>query len=495
MVQYTRFPDRIDRSRPGVRRGPQPATPEPETAAADVPAADPAPARGVAPAKASGLFGLPWPVLVLVLSIFMPFYFNIGPLRMSPSRLTLVVFALPVAFLWLSGRAGRIRAADIFFLLTCVWMTLSFIANGGMAMIQYSAISVIELFVPYLIARVYLRDAATFRALIKVLFVIAVILCVAAGYEAQTRVRPFTEIFRGVLPVFGAAVYDPRLGMNRAQTVFEHPILYGVTMAFLVTPVFLSTLYDRSPLRAAIQALPVLGATFFALSMGAYLGVMVQGALLAWDFVLRRQPKRWHILAGLFFLAYVVVDLFSNRTPVEVFISYLAFNPHTAYWRVLIFNYGIENVAAHPILGLGLGDWARPRFMYTASVDNFWLLMAMRHGIPGFLLIFAGYIAVLTTLIRAQPAERLAQFQRKAMVFSLIGIGLALCTVHVWTASFVFFMFMLGAGVWVADAPQGAPGKTLRGGRVSAPAASRAPRQGRTAAGPTSAARRSANPS
>jgi len=51
-------------------------------------------------------------------------------------------------------------------------------------------------------------------------------------------------------------------------------------------------------------------------------------------------------------------------------------------------------VRAHPVFGIGYGDWARPNWI-PASVDNFWLLTAMRHGVPGLGFLAAAFILVL----------------------------------------------------------------------------------------------------
>ena len=40
--------------------------------------------------------------------------------------------------------------------------------------------------------------------------------------------------------------------------------------------------------------------------------------------------------------------------------------------------------------------------MGTASVDNFWLLTAMRYGLPAFLLLVAGIAANLVQIVRQQ---------------------------------------------------------------------------------------------
>jgi O-antigen ligase len=437
MPPYTRFP-------PKGTTVPE-AAPTPEQAAAPV-----ASTRKAAQVHEKSLN---WLVPLLMWSLVLPVILNLGPLRLSPNRLILVLTVVPLVVMWLSGFAGRIRTADILVILSSLWIALTLIVYGGTPLIETAGITGIEMLGPYLMARCFIRTEAQYASLIRTLYWIALVLAPIAAVEAMTGIRLLGRLFD---PFFVTFPYGSniRWGMIRAQTGFEHPILFGCFTAFLFSPIYFQLRARMSPVKAFALALPVPIATFFALSMGAYLGLLIQFMLIGWAFMTRKVQARWQIIAGLTLFAYVFVDVMSNRTPFEVFISYLTFDAHTAYWRVLIFTFGMENVWGHPIFGLGLGDWERPYFMYTSSVDNFWLLMAMRHGIPGFLLIAGSYVAVMTALMRAKPLQTSVQVHRKALVFSLIGLGVAIITVHLWTASFVFFMFMLGAGAWMSEGPQ-----------------------------------------
>ena len=442
MPAYTRFPPK------GSSEPAPPPLPAQTAAAAAVEAS---PRRSPVPVAEEK--SLNWLVPLLMWSLILPVIVNLGPLRLSPNRLILVLSVVPLAIMWLSGFAGRIRGADIFVILSSLWFALTLVMYGGTTLIETAGITGIEMLGPYLMARCFIRTEAQYAKLIRTLYWIAAVLMPIAAIEAVTGIRVLRTLFD---PLFVTFPYgsNVRWGLIRAQAGFEHPILYGCFTAFLFSPIYFSLRARMSPVKAFMVALPVPVATFFALSMGAYLGLLIQFMLIGWAFVMRKISSRWYILTGLALLAYVFVDVLSNRTPFEVFISYLTFDSHTAYWRVLIFNFGIQSVWNHPLFGIGLGDWVRPYFMYSASVDNFWLLMAMRHGIPGFVLITAAYIAVMSTLMRTKPALTSTQVHRKALVFSLVGLGVAMITVHLWNATFVFFMFMLGAGAWISDAPQ-----------------------------------------
>lgn len=471
-MHYTRFPLKArGQAAGGERQDPPPSAPP------SAPPQETAPAGTVAaasvdlptPAAVERLTRLP---AILMLSIVTPIILNLGGLSLNPSRLVLVLVFLPVFGFWASGKAGQIRTADIMVLLCAIWTIIAMLAVEGMGRLQYASVVAIEMLCPYLIARYAIRSEAQYAALIRFLRWIAIFLAPAAIVEALTTKRPYVMLLDPVFKVFGKADYEFRFGMSRAQVVFEHPILYGVYVATFCAPVYmLARAQGRSPLMALIFVAPVLVATFFSLSTGAYLGLILQMLLIGWGFMMRKVPSRWTIITTLALIAYIIVDLISNRSPFEVFISYLTFNSSTSYARVLIFEYGIQNVWARPLFGMGLKDWDRPEWMFHSSVDNFWLLMAMRYGIPGFVFIAVAFAAVIAAMTRARPASPAARLYRDGHVFSLVGLIISICTVHLWGATFVFMMFMLGAGMWVANAPRAPdkPGRPLTPGGTVPP--------------------------
>ena len=441
-TRFTRFPpqgtsDPSDDPRSEVVAAPDLSHPKPAT-------------RINNPAKAARLHPA---VGLLLVSLVLPVYFNLGPLRLSPNRALLLLLFFPAMAGWVSGAAGRIRVADFWVVGLCLWGTIAMFISAGMSTIQFSGITTVETFGAYLIGRVYIRTEAQYRAVIRILGMIVLLLVPGAIIESFTGIRIYNRLFDSVLPTFPWADYEKRLHMFRSQTGFEHPILFGVFTAFCFAPIYANARVTTGRLKACMRSSQVIVATFFSLSMGAYLGIIIQLMLMTWGFVLRNVRLRWKILGILTTISYVVVDLLSNRTPFQVFSSYIAFDAHTAYWRVLIFKYGMENVWHNPFFGLGYYDtsWKRPDFMATSSIDNLWLVFAVRYGIPGFILILGVYLAVLIGLMRAKLINPILRGHRDALVFSFIGLGIAICTVHLWSSSFVFMMFMLGSGAWFSD--------------------------------------------
>jgi len=244
----------------------------------------------------------------------------------------------------------------------------------------------------------------------------------------------------------------PRMSLFRAQVVFAHPIHYGLVCSSVLALVFIGLRITISISWRYFLTILVCTGVFLSLSSGALLAALLQIALISWAFIFRNNPARWKILIGIFVFIYVAIDLGSNRTPIKVMMSYATFSAHNAFYRAVIFEWGMINVWNNPIFGLGLRSWIRPHYMVSGSMDNFWLVMAVRYGIPGFLLIAAGYADALFRVGRRKLVERTTlSNMRLAWMISFLGLSFTLVTVHIWTAVYSYVFFLLGAGLWMAS--------------------------------------------
>ena len=147
---------------------------------------------------------------------------------------------------------------------------------------------------------------------------------------------------------------------------------------------------------------------------------------------------------------YAFIEVFSNRPPAQIFAAYLTLKKSTAWNRIHIFNFATDDVMNNPFLGIGLKEWSRPRWMLS-SIDNFWLVITLRHGFPSLILLLLTIIFLYRDIGRAPLTGKLASY-RLGYLFSLGGLCVAALTVHLWDATFCLLLFMLGAGVWMIDA-------------------------------------------
>lgn len=395
---------------------------------------------------------LPFPVLIYLLAVILPISFPLGGISMTGVRLVLIVLIVPMSIQLLMGRYGRILPVDILFLLHTLWFTLALAVNNPEQVITNAGSTGIEFIGGYVLGRAYIRDRATFIALIRTLAAISICILPFVLYEVQTGVAPILKVLNDLPGVSSLRDVEigKRLGFYRAQSVFTHPIHSGLffIMVFSLCFIGLKNYYSATWRWCVAIASALCG--FLALSSGALLALFLQIGLIFWAFTFRKTKARWWLLLLLFVLIYIFLEVASNRPPIRVFLSYATFSAHTAYWRTIIFEYGMQNVWANPIFGIGLNDWVRPHWMYSGSMDNFWLVMAVRYGIPGFAFLAIGYLMALWKIgIRNFDSDEGLWSLRRAWMFSFVGLTFTICTVHVWHTIYSFVFFMFGAGMWM----------------------------------------------
>lgn len=417
---------------------------------------------------------LPPQAILYLLSVVIPIMFNVGPLLVSGLRLYLLLLIIPLMVQLLSGRFGRVFIIDILFILHIVWVSVALAVNNPDMVVSQIGSAGVEFLGGYLVGRAYIRTPEAFAALCR--WLVFIVLCTAplAIFETFTARAIIIEMIQK-LPGFtsvGIIDYPSRLGFDRVQVVFAHPIHYGLFCSVALSLAFVALKNLTSLTRRYTTSFIVILSGFLSLSSGALLAMILQLGLILWAAVFDRIRWRWWLLFGLFCLAYIVIDIFSNRTPLRVFMSYATFSAHNAYYRAMIFEWGMHNIWGNPTFGIGMNDWVRPWYMASGSMDNFWLVLGVRYGIPGLLLLALGYFWGLFRVMRRNfDADTVLHDFRRAWVFVFLGLSFTLSTVHVWTNIYSFVFFMFGAGMWLITV-------TPRRDEIAMPAAKTEERRG-----------------
>lgn len=396
-------------------------------------------------------FKLPTPLLLYILTVMLPIGFRLGPLAMSTMRLLLMIMVVPLTIKLLQGKYGRLLWTDILFFLYIFWTAVAIGVNNPEQVIENVGSTSIEFIGGYVLGRAYIRTPEAFVALIRVLALAIVATLPFALFENLTGHPIVLETISRMpgLRSFPLIANEPRMGLDRAQVVFAHPIHYGLfaSVGFSLCFVGCKGIYKTST-RYLVSGLVGL-AVFLSLSSGAVLAVAMQIGLIFWAWMLQPLKRKWLVLMLLFAATYILIDMLSTRTPFRVFLTYATFSTHNAYWRAIIFEWGIINVKDNPLFGLGFNGWVRPRYMTSASVDNFWLLTAMRYGLPALIFLGLGYlVALLQVGFRNLGQNVMLQQFRLAWMFTFIGLSFTMATVHIWTSIYSFVFFLFGAGLW-----------------------------------------------
>ncbi|PSL21971.1 hypothetical protein [Shimia abyssi] len=409
----------------------------------------------IARAKSKTVFGVPVPVACFLFAMMLPtaVSLNLGGLRLSAYRLVLLVMFLPMLFQLLANQRGRLHIFDALLLTHCFWALLALIKWGGFAQgLESGGIYVIECAGAYLMGRLYIRSYQDFAAMARAYVGLVLATLVFTVPEALTGIHILHDSLASAFGGPKAAYIEPRMGIERTFGPFDHPILYGVFCASAFSLAYFVIAERKLTKFSNVSKVVGVGlATFMSASGGPYVVLMAQIFVCAWERVLGTVQGRWAALFSFFAIAYLAIDLLSNRTPFHVFVEYLTFSKQSAYNRIIIFEYGTAEVARNPLFGIGLGDWIRPVWM-SESMDNFWLVTAVRYGLPAFFLqvgLLLGMVWAVGQRPNFPPAWRRA---RHAWAFTLFGISVAAATVHLWNALFVLFFFLIGTGAWMLDA-------------------------------------------
>lgn len=390
-----------------------------------------------------------WAILsatLFVLLVCLPVRFWIGPIQMTTTRLFLATAALPLMIYWLRQSNLRRDPATWAFAAATLWAGIAISQTSPAHLIENTGALWLEMFCAYLLGRACIQNATDLKRVALVSGLALLVLLPLTVFETQTGAPPLIQALRALPLISSVEIVsiEPRLNLERAQVIFAHPIHFGLfaTTCFTLALIGLGTTSSLT-LRVTLAGAALLS-VFFALSSGPLLALIVQILLLAWVWVWGARAKSWLVLFGLLAVFYVIIDLASDRTPIRVFMSYATFSPHNAFWRGLIFEWGLVNIWNNPIFGLGFNDWERPSFMISGSIDNYWLATAMKYGLPGFVAIALGFAFAIRRAIRAEQGD--LKSLRLAWLITMISVILALCTVHVWTAIHTYLFFLLGAG-------------------------------------------------
>ncbi len=103
----------------------------------------------------------------------------------------------------------------------------------------------------------------------------------------------------------------------------------------------------------------------------------MQTLLLTWNGVLSGFAARWRLLLAFAAGSYLAIAIVSNQSIMAFYITHAPlFDPASAYYRLLIWSYGIASIGEHPLFGIGHNGYARLEWM-VESIDMFWIIHAI----------------------------------------------------------------------------------------------------------------------
>jgi hypothetical protein len=361
-------------------------------------------------------------------------------------RIFLILLIVPLSLQVLQDKEHPINVVDILILLYIIWIAFAVLANHGTSRIVFIGSTVIDQVGAYLIGRQLIRNAADYRIFFNGILWALVFLTPFAVLELFTRIFPihdFISLFAQAGPTSGG---DMRLGLFRAHTVFPHPILFGVFCSVALANLFyvFRGTFAKRWLGVSLACF----LTVTSISSGPLIGLGMQWMAIFWDRISRAVPGRWAVLAMLLVLVGAILQFALPNGIMGLLIEEVAFNSISGQGRLEILEYAGAEALRNPLFGIGFNEWVRPFWRGSASIDNFYLVLAVRYGIPTLVFFTAAVLVHMALIARSSYRTEADGDYRLGYLIALAALLTMLGAVHVWGVMDVFVLTLIGAGQW-----------------------------------------------
>lgn len=378
-------------------------------------------------------------LLILVIMVPIEFSLQIGPLFLPPARIFLIV----LTFMILPHLGTlKLRLFDWFFLAHVMWACVAFVLiYGPGGAVEMSGSYVLEFATVYLATRIYLQTPEQMRAVVRLLTAMVVLAGALAVPEAITGVRyihDFASSLTGITYRFDPEI---RMGITRAASLFEHPILYGVFCSATFSLMWFTSTWGQRIYKAPLIAV----ATWLSASSAPLLILIIQIMLIFMEFVTRNMFKRRDKVLAWTAAAFVLImQVFTGRGVVGL-VTMMTLNPGTAYTRRAQWTFAIDDVMRRPWFGFIPSTYTRP-FWLAPSIDNWWLFIMMRSGIPSLILLALSLLGMWIVMARRVGGPPLFNNLRTGWGLMMVAIVLGAATVTFFGKLQPLFAFYFGMG-------------------------------------------------
>lgn len=373
---------------------------------------------------------------------------TIGTTALPPYRFMLIPAAL---YMMSRGLRGHFRFGwvDGLIVAATAWVCFAlFMTTEAVEAFTAAFAQTTDIALAYFFGRFTIRSLKDLRAFLIMMapglaFVAAIMMIESVTHQLIIQ-KFFAQITGRSVPYRA----DARLGLFRAPGPFPHPILAGVFLASFLP------LYFLVGVRGWPKILGIFAAfcSFFSVSSAALLGLVVGGGLIFYNWLSERIANlSWQLFFTMAAIFVFMAELGTKSGTYSLILRFAALNSTSSYNRVLIWEFGTQSVAKHPWFGIGYAEWERPSWM-SASMDHFWLLVAVRFGLlPSVLIGVATALAVLglarSAMLPASPTDKRAL---RAVAISLGVFAFGIVSVALWLSPHIWFFMLIGLSVSLA---------------------------------------------
>lgn len=367
---------------------------------------------------------------------------------------------LPIAAAFLLQRRDRWRFSvmDLLVIAFAVVLGFSEYRNAGYAEAQNLMFDMVAAgLLPYALAKGIIEPGGLRVAFARRVVWLLAILTVLFAWEFRFAYNPFRLVFDYFFPGQGAGwVTTFRYGFARTAGPYGHAILAGIV--FMIG-FGLQRWLERSGLwesrfrrfhpgrwsKARLLTVTLLAGLLMTMVRGPQIGVLLGVVVSAIGVGANpRRRAKWvaaaililGVPAGIAAYSYVSVGRAAAKD---------ASQESAAYRKELIDKY-VDIALDHASLGWGRNGW--PKVAGMPSIDNYFLLLALMHGVPATLLLTT--ILVITAVralrngLRAGPAHPKGSSLSFAFAGIVCGLAFALLTVYMGDNVIAIFFTLIG---------------------------------------------------
>jgi len=396
-------------------------------------------------------------IILFIVSIFIPVEFHMmaGSLRIEPYRIVLFI-----ALLYSLINIRRVlEQADLLDILLFILLGLTFISfaynHSIQKALESTGIYAIETLGAFYLARLWITTPKHFYQVNTIFVTILVLLFGFGLYESLAQHRILHEWATKItghdsLDYRLYTHYYVRFGILRATNVFSHPILYG-TIAALFFPFLIMLMRFSFRKRYVVGNIILFSTMMLTLSSAPLLSLIFQASAAVLVRFWQGAQRFWVAFGLIVIAAALFLQMFSNRGFLGILVSYLTFNPVTGYYRMLQWEYSMNDISNNLLFGIAHHDWHRPAWL-SESIDSFWLLLVLQHGIiAGALLFFAAFYSVFYFLNRLHLYHVYTRWMVSSWILAFTAMILIGFTVDFYGKLQPMFFFFLGAIAWARD--------------------------------------------
>jgi len=353
------------------------------------------------------------------------------------------------------GRSWQPVPMDALIVLFAAWVGYSDYAGRGYDDAQNLMFSMLfSVLAPYFVARWVISaeglDVAVARRFVFIVFGVALV----GVWEARFGFNPFHALIGPLFPGQGKGwVTTFRYGVARVAGPYSHAILAGIMLAVAFTlQRWLQAASHWEPRFARLKALPwskakvitavLIVGMVMTVARGPWLGALVAVAIFAVGQAANR--RRALMIAG----AVLAVGTVAGGWALSGYLDIkpgaaMTMSQESALYRKVLFEKYLDIALDSAWFGWGLTTWPKVRGM--ESIDNYYLLISLMHGVPAMVMLVLMLLGSAWLCVRRGLAEAPGSHS-PAFAFAgiFIAVFVALGTVYLGEQVLPTLFFMLG---------------------------------------------------